>query len=190
MKTRHGFVSNSSSSSFILGIPSNIPKEQENLIKIYTDLCQIYNKDKKESIFINQNDKIKEIKNKIKEYKKVIKKDENLLNKYNELLKIPNINEILLMVENTKNSKLDYDYIIHDVEHDEIKYLFTSIKNNIDYNNNIINELQKELDTLKNIKEDKLVYITVDQHWKTPIEECIIYLAENNVISIISRNDT
>ena len=194
MKTRSGFVSNSSSSSFLIGIPKNTNEQDKLLLEVFSVLTDKYDEDKKESlsIYASKKDYLNYRESYIQEKKEANTKALAAIELLKTIKNKPEAQKAISIWKTmcskasptTKIEYMEYDTVILTEEMESFNRL-------IKRNNDRIKELEDEIKLINDSDiDDKIVNLTVDQHWKSNIEKALVLLIEKGPVKLLKRIDT
>jgi predicted RNase H-like nuclease (RuvC/YqgF family) len=205
MKIRNGFVSNSSTSSFLLAIPNDMDEcdhcgfGTKMFFSVLIDTLNAYRSKTKYSLQSSYEDYLNKIQTDLKEIREDIKESERQYQKMKSMIDTGEIKTSLIKVSKfydtiriLQNSDLrSLKQMMECVRTINIKDELKSFKNKIDNLKHSKKELEENLSmvkSLKNIKE--IIEINMDCSWRSDVENRIALLAEKGIVKVLKEDMT
>lgn len=194
MKTRTGFISNSSSTSFVVAIPAHVSKEEEPLIEIFE---KIVDKLKAQDSdfgygFVLVNDMIKEYDDKISE---LVGEREHYQNFYNQ------VSEFMRNKASQAAVQLFLDIVEKSKAFNYLKHGATPKKHLSELQSDTQKMIQDINEKIKGLSEEKqqviergrdakyIMSFTLD-HWASDIEQVLEIMIEKDIVKLVKKEST
>lgn len=202
MKVREGFVSNSSSTSFMIAVPKTVNKNDEPYLKLFEQIVEKLQTEDKQKYFNGKFINISEFKKSIKE---------SINDQQNEILALEHYyNQIAsFMADKNKMNAVNLFFTIVQGGRQEgfhevlwrVKYptkkdkplseLQSDIQEAIKERQKKIADLTVELDSVEKYGDSKyMMTFNLEHHFKTNVEEALENLIDAGIVKLVKRVDS
>jgi hypothetical protein len=194
MKMRMGFVSNSSSTSFVVAIPEHVSKDDEPYIQLFEKIVsQLKAKDdefgygfmKLQDLIENYDDSISKCKLELKEY-------ERFYNQVAEFMHNKSHQAAVQLFLDIVEKERGIEYLKHYVPKKQLSEIQSDIQKYIIDTTKKLNalETEKEQVVLNSEGAKYILSFTLDQNWTSHIEDALKTLIEHGVAKLVKRTDS
>jgi DNA repair exonuclease SbcCD ATPase subunit len=201
MKIRNGFVSNSSSSSFIVAVPDNLSEYENNYLELFRHIFNTLKDNEHYDMRILEykyvvediEDEIKNLEEQIQIYTKAYNQFTNFIaNKKNEVI----IEEFLKVLNNFKEAsnseKIKFHYYFDSCDKMKKSHLsacLNAIQEQINDRREKIEALKVKLATVKEHAKDckSIATFTLSCNGETQLGRALEYLIEHKILKVISK---
>lgn len=193
MKVREGFVSNSSSTSFVVAIPAHVSKEEEPLIAIFE---KIVDKLKKEDSdfgygFVLVDDMVKEYDEKINDCISERTQYEYFYNQISEFMRNKASQAAVQLYLDIVAKSKSFDHLKYHTPKKHMSELQSDTQYSIKELNDKIKRLGEEKQqVIERGKDAKYIMSFTLDHWASDIEEVLKIMIEKDIVKLVRRIDT
>jgi hypothetical protein len=193
MKIRFGFVSNSSSTSFVVAIPEYVSKDDEPYIKLFE---KIVDKLKAEDSdfgygFVLPKDLIDDYDQKISDIKKELGQYEHFYNQIATYMADKKAQSAVQLYLDIVEKSRGIDYLKHHVPKKHLSELQNDTQKFIKDLNEELSIFEKEREqVILNSKDAKYIMTFKVDNWKSDIETALVTMIDHGIVKLVRREDS
>jgi hypothetical protein len=193
MKFREGFVSNSSTTSFMVAIPESVSKSDEPYIALFEKIVEKLKVEDSDFGygFVIPKDLIKDYDEKIKNCGDEIKLYEHFYNQVAEFMgNKTHQSAVQLFLDIVEKSK-GLEYLRHFTPKKQLSELQSDTQDYIkDLNKKIIDLEKKREQVIISSKDAKYIMTFKMDHWRSDLDGVLVSLIDAGLVKLVRREDT